>query len=105
MNLEQSGCFLQGEGAHGVTSRSRPSLPTCRPIPKRTRPIYAEMTSRIRQQEIPHLLRRLEQRHDAARTEDDPLPLRLFSAQPLFDWIEEQEPALFGEAGPSSRIA
>ena len=29
----------------------------------------------------------------------------LFSAQPLFDWIEEQEPALFGEAGPASRVA
>ena len=26
MNLEQASCFLQGEGAHDVTSRSRPSL-------------------------------------------------------------------------------
>ena len=29
----------------------------------------------------------------------------LFAAQPLFDWIEEQEPGLFGEAGPESRVA
>ena len=29
----------------------------------------------------------------------------LFAAQPLFDWIEEQEPSLFGDAGPESRVA
>lgn len=44
-------------------------------LPRRQRPIYRELTSRIRQEDIPDLLRRLEQRHDAPRTEDDPLPL------------------------------
>ena len=44
-------------------------------LPRRHRPIYVELTSRIRQEEIPHLLRRLERRHDAPRSEDDSLPL------------------------------
>lgn len=44
-------------------------------FPQRHRPIYVELTSRIRQERIPHLLRRLELRHDAPRSEDDPLPL------------------------------
>jgi hypothetical protein len=44
-------------------------------LPRRLRPVYVELTSRIRQEEIPHLLRRLERRHDAPRSEDDPLPL------------------------------
>jgi hypothetical protein len=44
-------------------------------LPRRPRPVYAELTSRIRQEDIPFLLRRLERRHDAPRTDDDPLPL------------------------------
>jgi len=44
-------------------------------LPRTHRPVYVELTSRIRQEEIPHLLRRLERRHDAPRTEHDPLPL------------------------------
>ncbi len=44
-------------------------------LPRRQRPIYEELTSRIKQEQIPHLLRRLERRHDAPRTENDPLPL------------------------------
>jgi hypothetical protein len=44
-------------------------------LPRRQRPVYVELTSRIRQEEIPSLLRRLERRHDAPRSEDDPLPL------------------------------
>lgn len=44
-------------------------------LPRRARPVYQELTSRMRQEDIPHLLRRLEQRHDAARSENDPLPL------------------------------
>jgi len=44
-------------------------------LPRRQRPVYEELTSRIRQEDIPFLLRRLERRHDAPRTEDDPLPL------------------------------
>jgi hypothetical protein len=44
-------------------------------LPRRQRPVYVELTSRVRQEAIPQLLRRLEQRHDAPRTEDDPLPL------------------------------
>ena len=44
-------------------------------LPQRQRPVYVELTSRIRQEQIPHLLRRLERRHDAPRSEDDPLPL------------------------------
>jgi hypothetical protein len=44
-------------------------------LPRRHRPVYEELTSRIRQEDIPYLLRRLERRHDAPRSEDDPLPL------------------------------
>jgi hypothetical protein len=44
-------------------------------LPRRNRPVYVELTSRIRQEEIPHLLRRLERRHDTPRLENDPLPL------------------------------
>lgn len=44
-------------------------------LPRRQRPVYVELTSRIRQEEIPVLLRRLEQRHDVPRSEDDLLPL------------------------------
>jgi hypothetical protein len=44
-------------------------------LPRRQRPVYVELTSRIRQEEIPHLLRRLEQRHDAPRSEEKPPPL------------------------------
>ena len=44
-------------------------------LPRRYRPVYEELTSRIRQEDIPFLLSRLERRHDAPRTEDDPLPL------------------------------
>jgi len=41
-------------------------------LPRRTRPVYRELTSRIRQEEIPGLLRRLEQRYDAPRQDDVP---------------------------------
>lgn len=44
-------------------------------LPRRNRPIYQELTSRIRQEEIPLVLRRLEQRHDAPRKPDGHLPL------------------------------
>lgn len=44
-------------------------------LPRRQRPVYVELTSRIRQEEIPFLLRRLEQRHDAPRSEGELLPL------------------------------
>jgi len=44
-------------------------------LPRRQRPVYEELTSRIRQEDIPFLLRRLERRHDAPRADDDPLPL------------------------------
>jgi hypothetical protein len=44
-------------------------------LPRRQRPVYAELTSRIRQEDIPSLLGRLERRHDAPRKDDDPLPL------------------------------
>jgi hypothetical protein len=44
-------------------------------LPRRQRPVYVELTSRIRQEDIPLLLRRLERRHDAPRSEDDLLPL------------------------------
>src|SRR5258708_34955053 len=44
-------------------------------LPRRNRPIYVELTSRIRQEEIPRVLRRLERRHDAPRSEDESLPL------------------------------
>ena len=44
-------------------------------LPRRHRPVYVELTSRIRQEEIPYLLRRLERRHDAPRGDSDPLPL------------------------------
>lgn len=44
-------------------------------FPRRTRPVYVELTSRIRQEAIPHLLRRLEWRHDSPRKDEDPLPL------------------------------
>lgn len=44
-------------------------------LPGRNRPVYQELTSRIRQEEIPVLLRRLEQRHDAPRSASDPWPL------------------------------
>jgi hypothetical protein len=43
--------------------------------PRRHRPVYVELTSRIRQEEIPGLLQRLERRHDSVREDDDPLPL------------------------------
>jgi hypothetical protein len=46
-----------------------------RGLPRRNRPVYAEMTSRVTQAEIPILLRRLKTPHDAPRSEDDPLPL------------------------------
>ncbi len=44
-------------------------------LPRRQRPVYVELTSRIRQEDIPFLLQRLECRHDAPRTDDGPLPL------------------------------
>jgi hypothetical protein len=44
-------------------------------MPRRGRPVYVELTSRIKQEQIPELLARLSQRHDALRKEDDPLPL------------------------------
>lgn len=44
-------------------------------LPRRNRPIYVELTSRIAQTEIPHLLRRLERRHDSPQKDDDPRPL------------------------------
>jgi hypothetical protein len=44
-------------------------------FPKRGRPNYVEMTSRIRQEEIPRLLRRLELRHDSPSAGDDSIPL------------------------------
>ena len=44
-------------------------------LPRRRRPVYVELTSRIRQEDIPGLLARLEQRHDAQLSDKDPLPL------------------------------
>lgn len=46
-----------------------------RGLPKRNRPVYAEMTSRVTQVEIPMLLRQLKTPHDAPRGKDDRLPL------------------------------
>lgn len=46
-----------------------------RGLPKRNRPVYAEMTSRVTQAEIPRLLRQLKTPHHAPRSEDDRLPL------------------------------
>lgn len=46
-----------------------------RGLPKRNRPVYAEMTSRVTQAEIPKLLRQLKTPHDAPRGKDDRLPL------------------------------
>lgn len=49
-------------------------------LPAHQRPIYVELTSRIRQEEIPRLLRRLELRHDSVRAEGDALPLDVLLA-------------------------
>jgi hypothetical protein len=46
-----------------------------RGLPRRNRPIYAEMTSRVSSSEIPRLLRQLKTPHNAPRTADSPLPL------------------------------
>jgi hypothetical protein len=44
-------------------------------LPRRARPIYVELTSRIRQEQIPYVLRRLERRHDSLGKDGEPLPL------------------------------
>jgi hypothetical protein len=46
-----------------------------RGLPQRNKPVYEELTSRVRSDRIPVLLRRLKTPHAAPRTEDDPLPL------------------------------
>jgi hypothetical protein len=46
-----------------------------RQLPRRGRPVYVELTSRIRQEQIPIVLGRLERRHDTPRKDGDPLPL------------------------------
>ncbi len=46
-----------------------------RGLPKRNRPVYEELTSRVRSDRIPALLRRLTTPHDAPRGANDPLPL------------------------------
>ncbi len=46
-----------------------------RGFPRRFAPIYAELTSRVFSEQIPALLRQLEQPHDAPREEGDPFPL------------------------------
>ncbi len=46
-----------------------------RGLPKRNRPIYAEMTSRVSSSEIPKLLRQLKTPHNAPRDSDSLLPL------------------------------
>lgn len=52
-------------------------------LPRHQRPVYVELTSRIRQEAIPLLLRRLEQRHDAPHREEDPLPLDVVLASSM----------------------
>ncbi len=46
-----------------------------RGLPRRNRPVYEELTSRVPSDRIPALLRRLQTPHDAPRDESDPLPL------------------------------
>lgn len=46
-----------------------------RGMPRRTRPVYEELTSRVSSRRIPVLLQRLKTPHHAPREEDDPLPL------------------------------
>jgi hypothetical protein len=46
-----------------------------RGLPQRNKPIYEELTSRVRSDRIPFLLRRLKTPYDAPRAEDEPLPL------------------------------
>jgi hypothetical protein len=46
-----------------------------RGLPRRNRPVYEELTSRVPSDRIPALLRRLMTPHDAPRDPDDPLPL------------------------------
>lgn len=48
---------------------------TARALPQRNRPTYEELTSRVRSDRIPFLLRRLQTPHHSPRAEDDPLPL------------------------------
>lgn len=55
--------------------RARLDQLATRGLPKRNRPIYAEMTSRVSSSEIPQLLRRLKTPHNAPRDADSPLPL------------------------------
>lgn len=43
--------------------------------PRRNRPVYEELTSRVRNEAIPLLLSRLEQRHDSRRDDSGSLPL------------------------------
>jgi hypothetical protein len=46
-----------------------------RGFPRRFAPVYAELTSRVFSEQIPALLRQLEQPHDVPRDEGDPFPL------------------------------
>ena len=46
-----------------------------RGMPRRNRPVYEELTSRVSSDRIPLLLRRLKTPHHAPRNEGDPLPL------------------------------
>jgi hypothetical protein len=54
-----------------------------RDLPHRGRPVYVELTSRVPSDQIPARLQRLAQRHDAPRTEDQPLPLDVVLASSM----------------------
>jgi hypothetical protein len=55
--------------------RARMEQLAARGLPKRNRPVFAEMTSRVSSSEIPQLLRRLKTPHNAPRDESSPFPL------------------------------
>jgi hypothetical protein len=56
-----------------VTARLRQLR--ARGMPQRNRPVYQELTSRVRSDEIPTILRRLKMEHHAPREANTPLPL------------------------------
>ena len=55
--------------------RARLDQLATRGLPKRSRPVYAELTSRVSSSEIPRLLRQLKTPHNAPRDADSRLPL------------------------------
>ncbi len=55
--------------------RARMEQLAARGLPKRNRPVFAEMTSRVSSSEIPELLRRLKTPHNAPRDANSPFPL------------------------------